>query len=51
MKTSSLIEPEELMYKEQHIRALFSQLETDYYDRYEFSEMQKYASCPRKFVE
>ena len=36
------IEPEELLYKETHIRALFEPLETDYYDRYEFADMQKY---------
>jgi len=41
METLSLVEPEELMYKEHHIRALFSNLDTDYYDRYEFSDMQK----------
>jgi len=29
------------MYKQEHIHALFADLETDYYDRYEFDDLQK----------
>ena len=33
--------PEEIMYKEEHVRELLKDLETDYYDRYEFDDLQK----------
>ncbi len=46
MDTLDLEEPDELLYKEHHIRALFANLDTDYYDRYEFSDMQKYDFFP-----
>ena len=33
--------PEEIMYKEDHVRELLKDLETDYYERYEFDDLQK----------
>ena len=33
--------PSEIMYKEEHVRELLKDLETDYYDRYEFDDLQK----------
>ena len=36
-----LKEPEEIMYTEDDIRFLFEDLETDYYDRYDFEDLQK----------
>lgn len=36
-----LTDPAEIMYKEEHVRELLKDLETDYYDRYEFDDLQK----------
>ena len=36
-----LKEPEEIMYTEDDIKNLLEDLETDYYDRYDFNDMQK----------
>jgi len=33
--------PEEIMYTEEHVRELLKDLETDYYERYEFDDLQK----------
>lgn len=33
--------PEEIMYKEEHVRELLKDLETDYYERYDFEDLQK----------
>ena len=41
IETIDLTEPAEIMYKEEHVRELFKDLETDYYDRYEFEDLQK----------
>jgi len=34
-----LHEPPEIMYTETHLQELIKDLETDYYDRYEFSDL------------
>lgn len=36
-----LHEPPEIMYKDEHVIELFKDLETDYYERYEFEDLQK----------
>lgn len=41
IETISLKEPDEIMYKEEHVRELLADLETDYYERYEFDDLQK----------
>lgn len=41
IETLDLTEPQEIMYKEEHIRELLKDLETDYYDRFEFEDVQK----------
>jgi hypothetical protein len=33
--------PEDIMYKEEHVRELLKDLETDYYERFEFDDLQK----------
>ena len=37
--TLDLHEPSEIMYKEEHVIELIKDLETDYYDRYEFDDL------------
>ena len=39
IETLDLHEPEEIMYKEEHVRELLKDLETDYYERYEFDDL------------
>ena len=39
--TLDLTEPHEIMYKEEHVRELFKDLETDYYERYEYDHLMK----------
>ena len=39
IETIDLTEPHEIMYKEEHVRELFKDLETDYYDRFEFEDL------------
>jgi len=39
IETISLKEPDEIMYKEDHVRELVKDLETDYYERYEFDDL------------
>jgi hypothetical protein len=39
IETISLKEPDEIMYKEEHIVELLRDLETDYYERYEFDDL------------
>ena len=39
IETLNLTEPDEIMYKEEHVRELLRDLETDYYDRYEFDDL------------
>ena len=34
-----LKEPPEIMYKEEHVVELLRDLETDYYERYEFDDL------------
>jgi len=34
-----LHEPEEIMYKREHVQELLSPIETDYYGRYEFNDL------------
>jgi hypothetical protein len=41
IETINLSEPEEIMYKDEHVRELLRDLETDYYERYEFEDLQK----------
>ena len=41
IETIDLTDPHEIMYKEEHIRELVKDLETDYYERYEFEDLQK----------
>jgi hypothetical protein len=41
IETINLHEPEEIMYKEEHVRELLKDIETDYYERYEFDDLQK----------
>lgn len=41
IQTLDLTEPHEIMYSEAHLRELIKDLETDYYDRYEFDDLQK----------
>lgn len=41
METLKLEAPSEIMYKEEHVRELLKDLETDYYDRFEFDDLQK----------
>lgn len=41
IQTLNLTEPPEIMYTELHLRELIKDLETDYYDRYEFDDLQK----------
>lgn len=39
--TLDLHEPKEIMYTRNHVKELIKDLETDYYERYEFEELQK----------
>ena len=39
IETIDLTDPAEIMYKEEHVIELFKDLETDYYERYEFSDL------------
>jgi hypothetical protein len=39
METLKLDCPKEIMYKENHVRELLKDLDTDYYDRYEFDDL------------
>lgn len=39
--TLDLHEPPEIMYTETHLRELIKDLDTDYYERYEFDDLQK----------
>eukprot|EP00357_Protocruzia_adherens_P006890 CAMPEP_0115000986 /NCGR_PEP_ID=MMETSP0216-20121206/17096_1 /TAXON_ID=223996 /ORGANISM="Protocruzia adherens, Strain Boccale" /LENGTH=516 /DNA_ID=CAMNT_0002366213 /DNA_START=5 /DNA_END=1552 /DNA_ORIENTATION=+ len=48
MDKIKLTEPKEMAYDQEHILALFAQLETDYYNRYNFDEMQKVAMEDRR---
>ena len=41
IETLDLTEPDEIMYTEDDIRNLLADLETDYYERYDFEDMQK----------
>lgn len=41
IETLDLTDPPEIMYKEEHVKELLKDLETDYYERYEFKEVQK----------
>jgi hypothetical protein len=41
LETLNLTEPSEIMYKEEHLFELLRELETDYYERYEFEDVQK----------
>lgn len=39
--TLDLNEPPEIMYTRNHVKELIKDLETDYYERYEFEDLQK----------
>lgn len=41
IETVDLTDPPEIMYKEEHVRELLNDLETDYYERYDFEDLQK----------
>lgn len=41
METLDLHEPNEIMYTREHVAELFKPLDTDYYGRYEFNDLQK----------
>jgi len=41
IQTLNLKEPAEIMYQKKHVEELLKDLETDYYERYEFSDLQK----------
>lgn len=41
IQTITLKEPPEIMYTEKHLKELVKDLETDYYERYEFSDLMK----------
>lgn len=41
LQTLNLKEPHEIMYQKRHLEELLKDLETDYYERYEFSDLQK----------
>jgi hypothetical protein len=41
IQTLDLTEPPEIMYEKHHVIELLKDLETDYYERYEFSDLQK----------
>lgn len=41
IETIDLTEPPEIMYKEEHVQELLKDIETDYYERYEFDDLQK----------
>ena len=41
METLDLHEPHEIMYTRDHVCELFKPVETDYYGRYEFDDLQK----------
>lgn len=41
LDTIKMVEPPEIMYREEHVRELLKDIETDYYERYEFSDVQK----------
>ena len=39
IETINLKEPDEIMYKEEHVRELLAEIETDYYERYDFEDL------------
>jgi len=39
IQTLNLTEPQDIMYTEAHLRELIKDLETDYYERYEFDDL------------
>lgn len=39
MQTLTLKEPAEIMYQRKHVEELLKDLETDYYERYEFNDL------------
>ena len=39
IQTLDLTEPPEIMYKKHHVVELLKDLETDYYERYDFSDL------------
>jgi len=41
IETIDLTDPSEIMYKEEHVRELVKDLDTDYYERFEFDDLQK----------
>jgi len=41
IQTFDMKEPHEIMYTREHLKELLKDLETDYYERYEFSDLQK----------
>jgi hypothetical protein len=41
IQTLNLHEPPEIMYTEAHLKELIKDLETDYYERFEFDDLQK----------
>lgn len=41
IETLEIVEPKEIQYTKDHIRQLIRTLDSDYYGRYKFQEMQK----------
>jgi hypothetical protein len=41
IESLNMTTPAEIMYKEEHVRELVKDIETDYYERYEFDDLQK----------
>ena len=39
IQTLNLVEPNEIMYSKGHLFELLKDLETDYYDRFEFNDL------------
>jgi len=42
MSNMGFNQPKEFQYEKEHIELLLSDLETDYYDRYNFNDLQQY---------
>lgn len=41
IETINLTEPKEIMYRDEHVKELVKDLETDYYDRYDYEDLNK----------
>lgn len=41
IESINMTTPEEIMYKDDHVRELLKDIDTDYYERYEFDDLSK----------